>query len=119
MKHDVNFLQVKSVTFPPQVFLQMQELAEARRRGKADRAAAEALAVSVEAGVYGEWGQRIAVDTPMIKTWTVSTVTFVATVCCTNDAELGKEFLARSSNVSMKKYTSKDGGLEGSTPRSC
>ena len=41
-----------------------------------------------------------------------------ATACCTNDAELGTEFLARSSNVSMKKYTSKDVGLEGwgSTP---
>ena len=108
----------------------LQELAEARRRGKADRAAAEALAVSVEAGVDGE-GQRTAVDTP-IKTWTVSIVfycillysivTFLvataATACCTNDAELGTEFLARSSNMSMKKYTSKDVGLEGwgSTP---
>ena len=51
-----------------------------------------------------------------------SIVTFLvataATACCTNDAELGTEFLARSSNVSMKKYTSKDVGLEGwgSTP---
>ena len=45
-------------------------------------------------------------------------VATAASACCTNDAELGTEFLARSSNVSMKKYTSKDVGLEGwgSTP---
>ena len=54
-------------------------------------------------------GSRVRVS----KLWTVSIVTFlVATVCCTNDAELG-EFPARSSNVSMEKYTSKDGGTTG------
>ena len=57
MRNHVNFLLINSVICPAQVFWWLQDLAEARIRGKAGH---------VKARVYDEWSHRIPVDTPTL-----------------------------------------------------